>query len=78
LRITPTCHAGEAYARALRGAIGRTLTNAQWFADLDDARAKIDAWRHDYNDVRPHSSLDGRTPSEYERDFNQRLTQRVA
>jgi hypothetical protein len=26
LRITPTCHAGEAYARALRGAIGRTLT----------------------------------------------------
>lgn len=53
--------------------------NAQWFADLDEARRLIAEWRNDYNDVRPHSSLDGQTPSEYERNFNHGgLTSRVA
>lgn len=33
----------------------------------DEAHAcqRIDAWRHDYNRHRPHTSLDGLTPSEY-------------
>jgi transposase InsO family protein len=30
--------------------------------DLDDARTKIALWRQDYNDVRPHSAIDERTP----------------
>jgi hypothetical protein len=31
------------------------------------ARSKIEAWRRDYNEVRPHSSLDNRTPMEFSR-----------
>jgi len=39
--------------------------NAHWFESIDDARAKIDAWRWDYNERRPHRSLGGPTPSEF-------------
>jgi putative transposase len=34
---------------------------------LDDARGKIEAWRVDYNQQRPHSSLGHLTPSEFVR-----------
>jgi putative transposase len=36
--------------------------NQHWFLDLDDARTKIELWRQDYNDVRPHSAIGERTP----------------
>ena len=34
---------------------------------LEDARDKIEAWRVDYNEYRPHSSLGYWTPSDYNR-----------
>lgn len=39
--------------------------NAHWFLSLEDAREKIEVWREDYNGVRPHSSLENLTPSEF-------------
>jgi len=33
--------------------------------NLNDARAKIDKWRNEYNHDRPHSSLGNMTPVEY-------------
>ena len=33
------------------------------FLSLEDARAKIEAWRLDYNESRPHSSLGGQDAS---------------
>ena len=39
--------------------------NMHWFLSLEDARAKIDAWRRDYNESRPHTSLGWLTPIEY-------------
>ena len=39
--------------------------NANWFRNLMDARAKIGAWRDEYNGERPHSSLGYRTPNEF-------------
>ena len=41
--------------------------NANWFLSLDDARRKIAAWRREYNETRPHTSLGFRTPSELAR-----------
>lgn len=32
---------------------------------IEDARDKIEEWRIDYNEFRPHSSLDDLTPNEY-------------
>ena len=34
-------------------------------ASLEEARGLIEAWRQDYNTVRPHSSLDNLTPAEF-------------
>jgi len=36
-----------------------------WFQNLFDARRKIAAWRKEYNEERPHSSLGYRTPNEF-------------
>ncbi|MEM7482941.1 MAG: transposase, partial [Acidobacteriota bacterium] len=43
--------------------------NTHWFLSLADARRLIEAWRRDYNQVRPQSSLDGEPPNEYARDL---------
>ena len=32
------------------------------FLDLDDAREKVEEWRTEYNEVRPHSAIGDRTP----------------
>ncbi len=39
--------------------------NAQVFVSLHDARQKIEAWRIDYNEHRPHGSLGDLTPREF-------------
>ena len=36
-----------------------------WFLSMGDARARIEEWRIDYNQNRPHSSLSGLTPAEF-------------
>lgn len=38
--------------------------NANVFVSLADARRKIETWRTDYNEHRPHSSLGNRSPEE--------------
>jgi putative transposase len=34
-----------------------------WPTTLDDAQRETETWRADYNDVRPHSSLDDAPPA---------------
>jgi putative transposase len=50
--------------------------NQNWFTSMEDARKKIEAWRIDYNTVRPHSSLNNLTPKQFTSTFG--LTQRAA
>ena len=40
------------------------LLSANWFLSVADARAKCEAWRRDYNELRPHGSLGQKTPME--------------
>ena len=41
--------------------------NVSWFENLWDARRKIAAWRKEYNEDRPHSSLGYQTPADFVR-----------
>lgn len=43
------------------------LLNEEVFDSLGHARKVLARWRHDYNNVRPHSSLGGRTPAQARR-----------
>jgi putative transposase len=40
--------------------------NEELFLDLDDAKRKIEKWRRYYNEERPHTSLNFKTPKEFE------------
>ena len=54
----------NAFAESFNGRVRAECLNAFWFSSLDDARVKCEAWRVDYNEVRPHSSLGNQTPME--------------
>jgi hypothetical protein len=36
-----------------------------WFESLEEAREKIETWRIDYDDSRPHQGLKDMTPTEF-------------
>jgi putative transposase len=63
--ITPGRPVENAYIESFNGRFRDECLNEHWFRSLDEARGTIEDWRQDYNEVRPHSSLDDRTPSEY-------------
>jgi putative transposase len=44
----------------------------EWFRTRPEATAVIESWRHHYNDVRPHSSLGQRTPTEFKQSMQPR------
>jgi putative transposase len=53
------------YVESFNGRFRDECLNENWFIDLADAREKIKQWRQDYNEKRPHSSLQYRTPMEF-------------
>jgi putative transposase len=55
----------NAFVESFNGRLRDECLNENWFADLQEARTKIGVWRIDYNEVRPHSALGNRTPTEY-------------
>ncbi len=54
----------NAFVESFNGRVRAECLNANWFLSLEDARLKCEAWRIDYNTVRPHSSLGNQTPVE--------------
>jgi putative transposase len=58
----------NAFIESFNGSFRDECLNVNWFLSLEDAREKIEAWRQDYNDWRPHSSLDNLTPSQYHKE----------
>ena len=47
----------NAFIEAFNGRFRVECLNAHWFLTLADAREKLEAWRRDYNEVRPHSAI---------------------
>lgn len=63
--IRPGKPGENAFIESFNGRFRDECLNENWFLNLKQARGIIEAWRQDYNEVRPYSSLKGQTPREY-------------
>ena len=61
--IRPGKPVENAYIESFNGRFRDECLNEHWFESLAEARVMIDAWRLDYNHVRPHSSIGNETPA---------------
>jgi len=59
------------YVESFNGKFRDECLNEHWFLSVGEARAIIEAWRVDYNEMRPHSSLSNLTPSAYRRQYEE-------
>lgn len=62
--IRPGKPIDNCYIESFNARLRDECFNTNVFVSLADARRKIEAWRVDYNDHRPHSSLGDRPPRE--------------
>ncbi len=67
VHIEPGKPVQNAHVESFHGKLRDECLNASWFANLFEARRKIAAWRKEYNEERPHSSLGYETPSAFAR-----------
>lgn len=63
--IQPGKPSQNGYIESFNGKLRDECLNENWFAHVHDAREKVEAWRVDYNETRPHSSLGNLTPAEF-------------
>jgi len=67
VHIEPGRPVQNAYVESFHGKLRDECLNASWFGNLFEARVKIAAWKEEYNEERPHSSLEYLTPREFAR-----------
>jgi putative transposase len=63
--IAPGKPMQNGYMESFNGKLRDECLNEHVFGSLSEARRIIEAWRIDYNEVRPHSSLGYQTPEEF-------------
>jgi putative transposase len=62
--IAPGKPTQNAFVESFNGRLRDECLNETLFTSLRHARAVLASWQKDYNEVRPHSALGGRTPGE--------------
>jgi putative transposase len=68
----------NAYIESFNGRLRQECLEENWFMSLEDAKIKIEAWRKDYNEHRPHSSLKDETPQAFAEDWQLSRTAKAA
>jgi putative transposase len=53
------------FVESFNGKFRDECLSEHWFRDIPHARRIIEAWRRDYNEVRPHSALGNLAPREF-------------
>jgi putative transposase len=53
------------FVETFNGSLRDECLNVHWFESMEEAKAKIEAWRRDYNESRPHQGLGEQTPLEF-------------
>lgn len=65
------------FIESFNGSLRDECLNVHWFMSLQDARAKIESWRQDYNHFRPHSALSDTAPAVYASQLEGSTTRRI-
>src|SRR5712691_10448314 len=65
IHIQPGKPTQNARVESFHGRLREECLRVSWFQNLFDARRRIAAWRTEYNEDRPHSSLGYKTPKEF-------------
>lgn len=55
----------NAFIESFNGRLRQECLDLSWFVSIEDAQKKIENWRLDYNENRPHSSLENLTPNRF-------------
>lgn len=63
----------NAHIESFNGSFRDECLQTHWFLSLEDAKQKIETWRMDYNEYRPHSSLGYRTPRDFAAQWKERI-----
>ena len=53
------------FIESFNGRLRQECLDLSWFTSVEDARRKIEEWRQDYNEKRPHSALGNMTPKAF-------------
>ena len=61
----------NAFIESFNGKFRQECLNSDWFLSLEDAKSKIQKWRLEYNEFRPHSGIQNMTPKEYLNSINE-------
>lgn len=61
------------YVESFNGKLRDECLNEHWFRTVREAQRIIEAWRLNYNQIRPHSALNNMTPSEYSDSISARI-----
>ena len=70
--IRPGRPVQNGYVESFNGRLRDECLNGEIFFSLADAREKLERWRRDYNEKRPHTALADRTPEEFARTLSGR------
>jgi putative transposase len=68
----------NALVESFIGSFRDECLNVNWFLSLEDAKEKIEAWRVDYNEFRPHSSLGDKTPADFAKEMAEKEARNAA
>jgi putative transposase len=63
--IRPGKPVDNAFMESFNARLREECLNVNWFRSIEHARHVIEAWRMDYNENRPHSTLGFLTPKEF-------------
>lgn len=65
------------YIESFNGKFREECLNQNWFQNISEASIIVEQWGEDYNNNRPHSSLEYLAPKEYPRRKKEEKTGKV-
>ena len=75
LYIEPGSPWQNARGESFNGRLRDECLNIEWFYGLREAQVMVENWRRFYNEERPHSSLNYRTPVEFRQEYERQQTE---